>query len=412
MDRANVRTDRDLETPMNTTGPRLEVERVESRDVSESIRASWDRLLDQNETRTADLTQAWQMTYLDHLATDSRLFLLIVREAGEIVAIAPLKMKTIRKLGVPVRYLEFIAAEESNYQDFIIGRRREDALASILEFLMLHHRQWDVLYLRHVPEESTTARFLLDAPARLACRVSTRIVGVRRCIFLPIERTWKQFCADSAKTRGKIAAKKRKLQKLGALTTFHCRDGKEYESNLMRFIDLHRRRWHGTDTPSQFHDERFSRFYRDAGLLLLPKGQIDLFMLEVDGRPIAGLLTLHYGKGCVQQLTAYDPAYGYASPSLVMHERFVEELFADGMRMFDFGNYYGYKEAWANSFKNTLDIKIHLGGPIPQYDRLVTTISQGLRIRIRKHNTLWKTARRLRSTLRMRSEAGSPGTGP
>jgi hypothetical protein len=93
------------------------------------------------------------------------------------------------KFGIPIRYLEFIAAEESDYQDFIIGRRHEEVLASILEFLMLHRSQWDVLYLKHVPEYSTTARFFLDPLNMLNSSMVSRVVGVRKCIFLEIKQT-------------------------------------------------------------------------------------------------------------------------------------------------------------------------------------------------------------------------------
>ncbi|TFG61598.1 MAG: GNAT family N-acetyltransferase, partial [Gemmatimonadales bacterium] len=368
-------------------------------------------LLDRNETRTADLSPAWQLTYWDHFVADSELFLLVVREAGQIVAIAPLKRSKIWKLGLPIRYLEFIAAEESNYQDFIIGRRREEVLDSILKFLILHRSQWDVLYLCHLPEQSTTARYILDAPGRWNRSVVSRVAGVIRCTYMEIDKTWEQYCNSTTKVRNKIASKRRKLQKLGALTSFHCSNEQEYQTNLLRFFELHRRRWNGTDTPSQFHDDRYCRFYRDAGLQLLPKEQIDLFMVEVDAKPIAGLLTLRYDRGCVQQLTAYDPAYAHASPSLVMHELFVEELFADNVRVFDFGHYYAYKEAWANSFKNTLDIKVHLGGPVPYYDHMASSLFQGLRERIRRHDSLLKAARYMRRRFRMLSATRRRGAG-
>jgi CelD/BcsL family acetyltransferase involved in cellulose biosynthesis len=378
---------------MTTTKQNLEVERVEDRNIPELIISAWGKLLDQNETKTVELTHAWEMTYLDQLASDSRLYLLVVREAGEIVAIAPLKLGKTWKFGIPIRYLEFIAAEESDYQDFIIGRRHEEVLASILEFLMLHRSQWDVLYLKHVPEHSTTARFFLDPLNMLNSSVVSRVVGVRKCIFLEIKQTWKQYCADSAKIRKKIAYYKRKLQKLGTLTSFHCSNGQDFETNLAQFFDLHRRRWNGTHTPSKFNDERYCRFYLNSGLRLLMKKQIDLFMLEVGEKPIAGLITLRYDKDIIQHLTAYDPAYAPFSPSLVMHELYVEDLFANEERIFDFGNHHTYKETWANSFKNKLDIKVHLGGLIPSYDHLVSTLLQELRVRIRKRDALLKAAR-------------------
>jgi CelD/BcsL family acetyltransferase involved in cellulose biosynthesis len=397
---------------MTAAGPELEVERVEGGDALESIRAAWDGLLDRNETRTAELTHAWQLTYWEHLAAESRLFVLVVREAGEIVAIAPLKLSRRGKLGIPIRYLEFIAAGESNYQDFIIGRRHQEVLASILKFLLRHRGQWDVLYLRHVPENSSTARFFLDAAGGLDRSVVSTVAGIDRCIFLEMNQTWERYRAGTAKVRNKIASRKRKLQKLGALASFHCSGEQDYRTNLARFFDLHRRRWNGTDTPSQFNDDRQCRFYLEAGLRLLPKKQIDLFMVEMGASPIAGLLTLRYDRRCINQLIAFDPAYAHSSPSFVMHDLFLEELFSNGVREFDFGHYFPYKEAWANSFKNTLDLKVHLGGPVPSYDQMVSTLLQGLRARIRRHEALLKAARAVRNRLRRISTPRNGGAGP
>ena len=385
--------------------PELTVERLGDAEALESLGATWDSLLNQSETRVAEMSHPWHLAYWHHLAAGSDLFLLLVRDAGEIVAIAPLKRVTVRPFGVPVRYLQLIAAEESNYQDFIIGRRHEEVLASVVRFLLAQRGEWDVLSLRHLPEDSTTARFLLEAPMHLDGSLTCTVGGRLRCIFQEVDGTWEQYAASSPRTRSKIAARRRKLEKVGPLTWFHCSSAEEYEKALVRFVDLHRRRWRDTATPSQFDDDKYFRFYLEAGRRLLPRKQIDLFMLEVGARPVSALLTLHYDGRWVQQLTAYDPdsRYAQASPSLVMHEIFVKELFGQRGCVFDFGHYYPYKEAWASEYKNTVDIKVHHGGLIARYDQLSATLSEALRDRVRQHHGLLQAARHLRRLLRARA---------
>lgn len=380
----------------------LTVERLGNAEALESLGAAWDGLLSRGETRVAEMSHGWHVAYWRHLAARSELFVLVVRDAGEIVGIAPLKRVTVRALGVPVRHLQFIAADQSNYQDFLIRERQEEVLASIVRYLLEHRRGWDVLSLSHLPADSATARFFLEPPLRLAASISCSVASRLRCISLEVKETWEQFAGRTPRARSKITSRRRKLQKHGSLSWSHCSSEAEYESRLAQFVDLHRRRWRDTDTPSQFNDDRYVRFYLEAGRRLLPRKQIDLFMLEVGATPVSGLLTLQYDRRLVQQLTAYDPdpQYAPASPSLVMHELFVKELFDRQACVFDFGHYYPYKEAWADSYTSTVDLKIHHGSLIARYDHLAATLHGKLRARVRQHRALLQAGRRLRRLVR------------
>lgn len=382
--------------------PALTVERLVTAEALESLEAAWDGLLSKSETRVAEMSHGWHVAYWRHLAARSELFLLVVRDAGEIVGIAPLKRVTVRALGVPVRHLQLIAADQSNYQDFLIRPRQEEVLASVVRYLLEHRREWDVLSLSHLPADSATARFFLEAPSRLAGSIACSVAARLSCIFLEVKETWEQFAARTARTRSRITSRRRKLQKHGSLSWSHCSSEAEYESRLAQFVDLHRRRWRDTDTPSQFNDDRYVRFYQEAGRRLLPRKQIDLFMLEVGSTPVSGLLTLRYDARRVQQLTAYDPdpQYAPASPSLVMHELFVKELFDHRACVFDFGHYYPYKEAWADSYTSTVDVKIHHGSLIGRYDHLASTLQGALRAHVRQHRALLQAGRRLRRLVR------------
>ena len=164
----------------------LEIERVRDINCLESIRQEWNMLLESSETRTVELSYEWQMTYWKYFNDHAELFILIVKKANEIVAIAPLKLTYIKSLGLQIRRLELIAAEETNYQDFIIGQNGNDVLECVLEYLLKFQKEWDILSLKHLPETSTSAQFFLHQLGNYPVR---KTVQVEKCMFLAINES-------------------------------------------------------------------------------------------------------------------------------------------------------------------------------------------------------------------------------
>ena len=97
---------------------------------------------------------------------------------------------------------------------------------------------------------------------------------------------------------------------------FHCSSEEQFTSNLHKFFELHRKRWNPTDTPSQFNEERYCRFYMEVSSQLRPKGQTDLFVVSVGESPVALLYSFLFGRTQLLQLIAYDVDYD-GSPSMV-----------------------------------------------------------------------------------------------
>jgi CelD/BcsL family acetyltransferase involved in cellulose biosynthesis len=370
----------------------LEIERIEEIEDLDRIKEDWNALLERNETKTIELTYEWQMTYWRHFNENSELFVLIVKEGASIVAIAPFKLTYTRRLGVTVRSLEFIAARESNYQDFIIRSDNKQILERILDYLTSMQESWDILNLTNIPETSTTAHFLLNGLDRsLLCRIAS----AEKCVFLKIDKAWEEYAEYSKKTRKHIAYRKRRLQKLrdGEVSYLHCSSQEQLESDLQRLFDLHRKRWNQTKTPSQFNDDRYCKFYLEVVPQLQPKGQIDLFVLRVGDSPVALSLNFLCDRSYLGQLMAYDPEYEKGAPATVMLEMFVKQAFADGIEMIDFGYYHPYKENWANCFKNRLNIEIYPKRVLPCYIYLLTEILTLLRTNLRKITPLRRFVR-------------------
>src|SRR5512133_940724 len=114
----------------------LTIEKINNPDTLESIKNVWNALLENNDTKTIELSYEWQISYWKHFNQGSELFVLVIHKAGSIIAISPLKLTVRRVFGIRIRSLEIIGARTSNYQDLVIGENSEDVLVCILDYLI------------------------------------------------------------------------------------------------------------------------------------------------------------------------------------------------------------------------------------------------------------------------------------
>jgi CelD/BcsL family acetyltransferase involved in cellulose biosynthesis len=328
----------------------LTVERVADAAALAGLKTAWDGLLAANATRTVELTHAWQSPYWEYLHDGAELYVLVVRDGERVVGIAPLRLKRVKKFGVAIRCLDFIALRQSNYQDY---HRR--VLARIHRYLVDHQRDWDVLRLFHLSDQSPTVRFALRQ-----ADLKPRLAQVKPTCYLAVEGSWHDYAAATGSKRKLMRQNQNRLKRAaGDVSSFCCRTRHDFETHLRAFFDLHRQRWNGTNTTSQFNDPRYCHFYRATVPKLFPEGQIALFVLTAGGAPSSMLYTFIYEREHLLQLVAYNPAHAAGSPGSVILEHYVRHAFEDNACMVDFGDYFPYKAAWTNRVRNKLNIELY-----------------------------------------------------
>ena len=175
---------------INGSKDSLTIERIKDISLLENIREDWNLLLEKNKTKTVELTYEWQITNWKYLKGNDELFVLAVREAGSLVAIAPLKLAYRKLYGIRIRLLEFIAAKDSNYQDFIVGKNSEDILECIFDYLVSIQESWDILSLSHIPETANIANYIQKRPKD---SLLFKTANVDKCVYLESNISWEEY---------------------------------------------------------------------------------------------------------------------------------------------------------------------------------------------------------------------------
>jgi len=342
----------------------LTIERVDNLTDLASFEDDWHRLLAGNQTRTTELTYEWNTDYWKYISKKSQLFVLIVKRQAEVIAIAPLSLNKTRKFGIPIRELKFIAAGESNFQDFIIGEQHLKVLQCIEDYLSQHRKLWDIFYLTHVPETSTTVEFLLKQNKE---HFVYYVAAIEACLYALTDISWDEHLKNHAQSsQRQFRERMRRLRKIGEVEAFRCDNAEDLKIYLDTFFAMHRKRWGDTDTPSQFEDERYRNFYQDVSQKLFEKGQIDIYGLKLDGEIIAIQYAFFYDEIMVGQWQTYDIEYHKVAPGLVMIQMYLEDLFnSDRIGIIEFGMVADYKGFWGDQLKNRYNIEIYTKRLLP-----------------------------------------------
>src|SRR5688572_6937670 len=115
------------------------VEIVEDRGAFEQLEREWTDLLESSAADCLFLTWEWLFTWWTHLAGDRRLFVITVRSADRLIAVAPFFQSARRVTSLlPFHSLEFLGTGTvgSDYLDIIVRRGCEqEALDALRAYL-------------------------------------------------------------------------------------------------------------------------------------------------------------------------------------------------------------------------------------------------------------------------------------
>jgi CelD/BcsL family acetyltransferase involved in cellulose biosynthesis len=313
----------------------LRVDTVSDYDSLVALQPVWDRLLEEAVVDHPFLRHDWIRTWWECFGEGKRLHVLVVRLAGEPIAIAPLMLCRERFLGLEVRRLRLIANVHTQRGGFIIGRRPELAYRAIWECLTAQRETWDVLILPQLPAGSPT----LDRLPPLAARDGFRVGSWRApdSPYLPLAGTWDAYFNRLArKHRSNLRNRLKRLARLGPVELEVVGEGPQVGPALKEGLDIEAASWKGrAGTAIGCHPD-LRRFYSVLAQRAAARGWLRLQFLTVAGRRIAFAYSLCLNRKLYLLKPGYDPAYSPYSPSNLLCYLVLREAFASGILAYDF----------------------------------------------------------------------------
>jgi CelD/BcsL family acetyltransferase involved in cellulose biosynthesis len=339
----------------------LTVERVEDPVRFAALAAEWDALLQASGQEHLFLTWEWLHTWWRHLAGRRRLSLLVVRDGGQCVALAPLALAPPRldRL-VPFRALEFVGTGTvgSDYLDLVARRGEEDAAVEAISDHLA--RQRCMLHLGRVRREGALA-------ARLAQRLhprgwSRREAATDVCPFIRLGgQTWDSYLSSLGSAhRYNFQRRLKNLHRRYAVELHRVTREEDRVPALAGLLRLHDARWRPRGGSDAFGSPALVSFHEDLTRQALVRGWLRLFELRLDGRPAAALYGFRYGDTFSFYQAGFDPTFMKDSVGLVMMGLAIKSAIEEGAAEYDLlhGDE-GYKSHWAQERRELASLEIY-----------------------------------------------------
>lgn len=339
---------------------------VTSLEEFKGLACEWEQLLTTVPGHSVFLTWEWVYYWSKHFLRDDQLRLLLAFDEHEhLVGIAPFYLHATRKLGlIPVRELRFLGSATvcSAYLDIIASERdKRSVCRSLYRYLFNDARhEWDILTLSEVPAESSTLDLwneLFDEAGKVG-----EVIGTTCCPVIHLPGDVDAYRTGLGRSRRYTLQRKTKsLQRAGRIQYSRATSPAEVEAAFESVVALHQHRWSPRPGGGVFANERAKRFHRDIVGVLSERGRVSLNLLELDGRPIAGIYGFMYEGVYYFYLPGFDPAVlPKSSPGLLLLYHRIEQSIRDGERTVDLlQGTQPYKREWSNDLRRSITLRYY-----------------------------------------------------
>jgi CelD/BcsL family acetyltransferase involved in cellulose biosynthesis len=339
----------------------LRVEEVATTGGFQEIRDEWSRFLDDISITSPFLSYDWFECCVTAYGSDNSLSILLVRTDQRIEGIAPLwRAKHVHR-GVTMTALGFISGPDTPYVDFIVREEaREAALAAVVEHLFSERRDWDLMLLAGWPVESPNYQMFLSLIESRRAKNTLRTTALSP--YLTIECGWQEYLLGRSpkfrKTRRNILNRMSRLGDVEVELHHRDPDGSVLDSAL----SVSSRSWKEKQGFTILQQEGARAFFKALTERAQQKNWLMIWLLKLDGKPVAMEYDLVY-EGFVQALRAdYDLEYATHSPGAYLESRIMERLFDMNCREYCTGpGLNPYKLRWTESLRKTMTIKVYGG---------------------------------------------------
>ncbi len=341
----------------------------------ESLRSSWHDLLTEFPGATTFSSWEWLVPWWRAFGASQQLLVLAFVDRSEgLVGLAPLSLEQRRSISaMNMRVLRLLGdgSGDSDNLDFPVRAGYEDQVARMLLEYLDKSKFWDCCEFNTLPANSCVGKCL---ERQVAERRWTLYRYQNAASMVSMGETWESYLANlSAKERGKVAYRKKRLEKKYRVRYYKCENEAQVPGCLKILYDLHQKRWQGVGEPGSFKSAARRQFYSELASLLVERGYLEFWLLDLDEGPVAAQFGFRFGDTVFSLQEGYEPLYSSDSVGYVLRAHVIRQLMAAGVRHYHFLAGVGpSKTRWGTA--ETHYVNIHFARPFSRgnlYLRLI-----------------------------------------
>ena len=325
----------------------------------ESLRETWDGLLEKSYDNNIYLTWEWLFTWWKHYGEGKKLSILLIEDEGRIIGIAPLMQSRYRKGFIKFDVLENICSTNCDYSGIILTQRKEEAMTTLLAYLgRIISSSNIILRISQILKDSEFLSLLRKQHPPFAKSLILNERVLTTCPYMSLPATWDEyFYSLRRKRRGNLSRALKSLQKDHTVEFEKCAPSNNLRESMQIFFDLHQKRWREQGISGIFAEQKEREFYTDVAGSFSEKGWLDLTFINVDTKAASAVFGLKYERKFYYMVTAFASEYTNHSLGNLHIMYLIEDAIKNGLKEFDFlkGDEV-YKLYWARLARENMQV--------------------------------------------------------
>ncbi len=326
----------------------VNLEFVKEQDLFNSIRDTWNGLLEKSGLTGPYLAHEWLNCWWGAYKDGKGLNVIIFRSGKDVIGTAPLVMTKENVSGLPVRTIRFFA-DHWGGMDFILTEKKEECIGLFMEWLF-SAKGIDRAVLSRLPADSENTAILERELKRRNCDFDK--IEIKNT-FISLQDDWESYLKKATKKfRYEIKSKQRKLFNAGNVTYQRIVEINDKEKILAALADVSAESRKRGDIKSISATHEGRQFYRNIIETWGNKKKLDISLLSLDGSPISFATRIRHNGTCYALETAYNRNFSDYSPGLVVQSLLLERLFREGaVKRYELGETDSHKQRWSGEYK-------------------------------------------------------------
>jgi len=326
----------------------------------------WDRLIFNGIDSTIYSGFTFVHTAWRHFKTpNDELFILVVKQGSDIVAIAPFRIERQKFMGLPsIRIIRFIAEWGEGDKPRIISKIPVDLVWKRIHlFLHKEYRRWDSLYLLEQNKATLDiAQYIFNGSI-----YSQRSESLSNSYYISLSGSWDEYVSSlGSNTRRNWKKGRRLLEKNFQGVSFEkFSDSDQILQTLDRYILLEQSGWKKGMEFSVGGNDRVKSFYKELIYQLALDKMVSIYFLTDNHKVFSSAISYHCKDQIYGSHIAYDREYSKYSPGIFLLLEIAKSNFNSRFKVFDLLGLQNadkkahYKKSWATGEIENYNITIN-----------------------------------------------------
>lgn len=363
----------------------MNVQEITNFDAFLALEPAWDLLCRRTGTSSFFSSHAWFRCCWEARADGLLPLVLVAREGEDVIGLAPFFIHTLPWRIFPMCTASLMQNQDSPFVDVpIVSDRRREVLSHFAGHLGRMPKV-QVVSLKKIRRSSPTHQALFELSARSPL---VRSAGGGAPI-IALHGGWEPFWkAQSQRFKKTVRNVANRVERLGHVTLEEISATDSAAACLDVYSRVAERSWKSALPVSLGANPRIARFFELLTPILQEKRRLLLWVLRLDGTPIAAEYHVHDGDTIYALRSDFDDRYREASPGAYLNDCIVRSYFERNVDVYDMGpGKNPYKQRWATGEREFDEFSFFARRA---YARTVYTLEQHAVPRLRQMREWWR----------------------